>query len=248
MSRPLSERIELRPQSSLRDVVFDNHVFTNEVFRSAYDDVCDFVLEYAKENGLTRIVEMGAGTAPITQRLADRPESAGLVLAPCDRTPHVPIYNELRAKYANVEPIMEPVDFTQQRNFGPATLLLLVGTFPYLPKPKRPSALKALTASSDRVMIWEHVRRTPLSMMFASLTFLIAYLLPLARMNRPGRFRRIFWCWICPVVPFMVSIDGVMWCLRMWTDDEWREQLKSVAGPDRQPTIRSWVNSQVVIW
>ncbi len=89
MFRTIMDRYEFKTTSSLRNVLFDSHIFTNEIFRKGFGKVARATLEYALENDLDQIVEMGAGTAPITQLLAKMPEAKSLRLTSCDRTPHV---------------------------------------------------------------------------------------------------------------------------------------------------------------
>lgn len=248
MFRTFHDRIELNPHSSLRDTIFDNRVFTNTAFRSCYPHVARFVAAYAKQEGITQVVEMGAGTAPLTQCLAELPEARGLTITPCDRTPHVPHYNWLAQQYSNVRPLTTSVDFTQAQEFGPACLLVLLGTFPAVPAELRQECLRNLTRCSKRVIVWEYVRKTPLSMFLAALTFFVGILLPLAYLRKPGRLRRFFRCWLVPVVPCIAAIDGVAWCLRTWSDRQWRDALREVVPPERTPVVESWTNSQRVIW
>jgi hypothetical protein len=235
-------------QSWFRETRFDLHVFCNTAFRSEFHPVANYALDYAREHGLTHIVEMGAGTVPLTTLMAQSPKSKGIKLTACDRNPHIALYEELEGRYGNVRALKYQVDFSELHTWEPSTMLLLLGTFPALPNEIRQAAVKNMTESAERVMVWEFVRKTPLSMFLASLTFFVALLLPLAWIHKPGRFRRVLWCWLIPFVPFMAAHDGICWCLRSWTDAEWNEALERVMPKARIACVKSRMNSQVVIW
>lgn len=242
------DQAEQDSSSWIRETLFDNHVFCNDTFRSAYDRVAEDALEYAQSHGLTHIVEMGAGTAPLTRLMAESPLSAGMHLTACDRNPQVECYEALERRYEGVSTVKTSVDYAEPHEWPPRTMLVILGSFPALPEAVRHQALTSLTRSADRVMVWEFVRKTPFSMFLASLTFFVALLLPLAWIHRPGALRRILWCWLIPVIPFIVAFDGVAWCCRAWTDKEWRAALAEVAPEGRVPHVQSWANSQLVVW
>lgn len=235
----------------IRTTFFECHTVCSEYFRNSFRVVADQVAAEARRLGLTHIVELGAGTAPITELIAAGESCRGLRLSPCDAEPetHQERYRQLAERFGDqVTPVYEPVDYTQPRDWGPSALLILTGTFPAVPFERRAAAIQALSAGSERVMIWEFVRKTPLSMAFASCTFFTALLTPLFYFTRPGRLRRLLWCWLVPIVPVMCAVDGVSWCLHCWTDDQWRRESAEHAPTSRPATIRSWINSQLVEW
>jgi hypothetical protein len=200
---------------------------------------------------LSHIVELGAGTAPLTEAIASRDDAQDLRLSPSDLAPETQRerYRELADRYpGRVTPVMEPVDFTTPYEWGPGSLLILLGTFPAVPPTRRQAALQALTASAERVMVWEFVRKTPLSAMLAACTFFTALLVPIYFIKSAGRLRRGLWCWLLPIVPLMCAADGIGWSLACWTDDEWRRELQAILPSARQAEVRSYANSQVVSW
>ena len=242
------DRAEQDSQSWIRETLFDNHVFCNNTFRSAYDHVARFALNEAREHGLNHIVELGAGTAPLTSRMAALEQSEGLRFTACDRNPQPEQYEKLETKYPHVSTIKTSVNYAEPRSWEPGTMLVILGSFPALPESVRLTALANLTQSADRVMVWEFVRKTPRSMFLASLTFFVALVLPLAWIHKPGALRRVLWCWLIPVIPFIVVYDGVAWCLRAWTDRQWSAALKQVLPPGRSFSIESTSNTQLVTW
>jgi hypothetical protein len=66
--------------------------------------------------------------------------------------------------------------------------------------------------------------------------------------QRPGNFRRILWCWLVPLATFIICWDGLVSCLRCWTDKEWKDQLAAVIGKDRLVFTKSEMFSQMIVW
>jgi hypothetical protein len=205
-------------------------------FRDYYDWVAAESLRIAKERGCDTIVELGAGTAPLTRRLAVNPGLGKIGLVVCDLNPDFDTYSALEAEYpGKVTPNYEPMDFSRPNEFGPRCLLVLSATFHHLPKETRKETLRTLTASSAQVLIFEPLRRTLASVFYAALIFTPTLFSPLIVLKqhglaREGHFRRMFWCWALPLAPFFLAWDGIISCLRMWTADEWAHELATLGG------------------
>jgi hypothetical protein len=220
----------------------------SQPFRPYYGWVADKAVRLVEQRGLSNVVELGAGAAPITRVLAGKPEMQGISLIVSDGRPDELAYQELASAYPkNVKPLLEPVDFSQPRDWPPATLLVLSGTFHHLSDVARTSVLRDLASSPSSVMIVEPLRKSTLSMAFVFLSIVPAILLPISYMHRPGRMRRFLWCWLMPVAPLMFWWDGLVSCLRMWTASEWRDRLAGCSRPGRTPEITQTLFSQMVI-
>lgn len=192
-------------------------------FRPYYGWVKDAVLHAARDGGFRSIVELGAGTAPITRLLAEDPSVDGFRLIPCDRNPDRVMYQRLEERYpGRVAPIYGPVDFSRPRTWDPDTLLFLSATLHHVPAPARAEVLRSLTSSARRVMIFEPLRRDLLSIVFVFFSIVPALILPLWYIRRPGTLRRVFWCWLLPLAPLLFWWDGIVSCLRQWGEREWR--------------------------
>jgi hypothetical protein len=85
--------------------------------------------------------------------------------------------------------------------------------------------LAALVGSAERVMVFEPLRKTLLSMLFVLGSTVPALLLPLWFLPRAGRLRRFLWCWLVPIAPVIFWWDGLVTCTRLWTNREWQEAL-----------------------
>lgn len=203
-------------RATLRDIL---ECGNSRPFRGYYDWVTDETLRAAKETGCKQIVELGAGTAPVTRhlmkRIAANPDLAALKLVPCDLNPDERLYRKLEAEgHGYVAPLYESVDFGQRRAWEPKTLLVLSATLHHLPEPHRSRALKALAKSADQVLVFEPLRKTIASMLFCVLSIIPALLTPLVYIRRPNPLRRAIWCWALPIAPLMFVWDGVVSCLR----------------------------------
>ena len=82
-------------RATLRDIL---ECGNSRPFRPYYDWVAREVIRVARENGCRRIVELGAGTAPITRLLAKETVPGDPLLSPCDINPDVPVFQELERK------------------------------------------------------------------------------------------------------------------------------------------------------
>jgi hypothetical protein len=192
-------------------------------FRPYYQWVKDEVLRTAQHGGFRNIVELGAGTAPITRLLADEPGADQFRLIPCDRNPDCEAYRLLEQHHPGiVAPLYTPVDFTEPRQWDPDTLLFLSATFHHVPVSDRAKVLTSLTSSSRPVMIFEPLRKSATSVAFVFGSVVPALVLPVWFLPRPGRFRRFLWCWLVPLAPLMFWWDGVVSCFRQWTESQWR--------------------------
>ena len=191
-------------------------------FRPYYDSAAAIASETATKTGSDHIVELGAGTAPLTRRLAA--EGRDRKLTVCDFNPDETTYRELQSEYPeSVHPIYESVDFSKHREWPPGTLLVLSATLHHLPREAREQTLKAMTSSADAVLVIEPLRRTISSLLFVLLSAIPAVILPIWFLGRPNRWQRFLWCWLIPVAPLMFLWDGWMSCLRQWPDQDYRD-------------------------
>jgi hypothetical protein len=46
----------------------------------------------------------------------------------------------------------------------------------------------------------------------------------------------------------MIVWDGIVSCLRCWTDEEWKEYLALVIAVDREVFTKSKLFNQVIVW
>lgn len=195
------------------------------------------------------IVELGAGTAPITSELAaamngDRKISLRI----SDLYPNLALYQTLEQKFPGVvEADRRSVDFSRPIDFAPGSLLVLSAAFHHIPPAARMNVLKNLSAY--RVAIFEPLRCNLASVCLSLLGFLPVLATPWRFWNqRPGNWRRMLWCWLLPLAPLIIVWDGLVSCLRCWTEVEWKENLASVVTEDRPVFVKSELFNQMIVW
>jgi hypothetical protein len=199
-------------------------------FRNYYETVASEVVRIAISTNCSTIVELGAGTAPISIVIARTnalPKSVRLVAT--DLNPDEVYYRELEARYPKVIfPVYEPVDFSKPLNFPPDTLFVLSASFHHLPAVTRTNVLQTLVARP--VVLCEPMQRSATSAFLAAASIIPALFAPLLLAYRSGRLRRIFWCWLLPIAGPLLAWDGIVSSARCWTIDEWHENLKTCTG------------------
>jgi hypothetical protein len=220
--------------------------FNNARFRSYYPMLADAALARAVAEDFDTIVELGAGCGPLTERMAADPRAEGKRFVVCDLIPDRAAFRRLEERFPErVSAIYEPVDFGKPRAWGERTLLVLSAAFHHVPVERRAAVLNTLRSSAGGLMVFSTVRNTPWCLATAPLVIVPAMLMPLAFMNRPGRLRRLTWCWLLPVAPLMMVWDAVGGCLRQWTDRDWRAADDSSLA--RPLEVRESLNVQTVI-
>jgi hypothetical protein len=221
----------------------------SRLFRGYYAWVAEEVLKEATGSRYTTLVELGAGPAPITRLLANEAKTEGLRLVPCDINPDQPVYEELEKRYpGKVVPRYDNVDLSKPHSWGQGALLFLSASFHHIPPRDRCAVIEQLTESAERVMVFEPLRRTFRSMLLALTSFVPALVTPLWLFRRPGRLGRFFWCWLLPVAPLLISWDGVVSCLRMWSESNWKVALQNVRKSDRTPKLSSSGCCLLAVW
>jgi hypothetical protein len=217
--------------------------------RRYYEWVAREILNLVEDGSVHTIVELGAGAAPITHELAKSLNGhKGISLRVSDLSPNKALYQTLEEKYPDlIQTDQRSVDFSRPMDFPPGSLLVLSGTIHHLPPAARRHALEALSAY--RVAIFEPLRRNPASLFLSLLGIFSGLATPLQFWNqRPGNWRRVLWCWLVPLAPFMIVWDGIVSCLRCWTDEEWKEYLALVIAADREVFTKSKLFNQVIVW
>ena len=146
--------------------------------RRYYDWVAQEILHLVERTPTGTIVELGAGTAPVTRALAEALEGRKDVsLWVSDLYPNKPLYESLEKSYPGlVRAELTPTDFSRPLNFPPGSLLVLSAAFHHLHPSARAGVLKTLSAY--RVAVFEPLRRNPASMFLCLFSFVPAIRTP----------------------------------------------------------------------
>jgi len=217
--------------------------------RRYYEWVAREILDLVERNPTETIVELGAGTAPITRALAEVLKGrTDISLRVSDLYPNKELYQELEKMYPGlVRAELSPTNFSRPLDFPPGSLLVLSAAFHHLPHAKRRDVLKIL--SGYRVAVFEPLRRNPASFFLCLFGFVPAIRTPLLFWNRrPGDFRRVLWCWLAPLATMIIVWDGMVSCLRCWTEKEWKDHLAAVIDEDHPVSMKSELFNQMIAW
>ena len=236
--------------SSLRDCTRDLLRMCNDrPFRSYNSWVGTQTLETSKKENLYNIVELGAGTAPVTRKLVPNLLNSNpntIKLIPSDMYPDELVFKQLKKQYQGIVwPIFDKTDFSQPMELPDNSAAILSVAFHHIPFEQRLKTIENMTNSAEKVVVFEGLRRTLPSMLFCCLSPIASIIAPIYHINKPGRLRRFLWCWFVPVAPIMFVWDGWVSCLRAWTRKEWQQALDSL-GYDYE--IKETLISQMVSW
>ena len=234
--------------SGPRECLFETMDACNSGLRSFNLQVARSALQCARKQQLHTIIELGAGRAPVTLELTKHEDTEGIRLIACDLVPNVAAYRKLEQDCPDrVFPIYTPVDLLKPHAELNNAVLVLATAMHHIPFQFRLAVLKTLTETNSRITIFEPLARTWLSMFLAALSFFVALMLPITFVRRPGRLRRVLWCWAFPVVPYMFAWDGVTSCLRQWRIAEWRAAFAQLPSPPTVEYVQGF-NSLKISW
>jgi hypothetical protein len=111
-------------------------------FRTYYSWVAHTIKNEMGNSDTVAVVELGAGTAPVSRILAGMPELDHVDLVCCDINPDPQVYEQLESEYSGrVKPMYESVDFSKPQKFQDGSMLVLSGTFHHIHPTKRPEVL-----------------------------------------------------------------------------------------------------------
>lgn len=247
----LFEFMDLRwVPSSLRSTIHDAlDSCLGAAPRRYYEWVAQEILNLIEKNPTGTIVELGAGTAPITRALAgalDGRKNISLLVS--DLYPDASLYKSLEQMYPGiVRAELSPTNFSQPLDFPAGSLLVLSAAFHHLPPAARIDVMKNLSAY--RVAVFEPLRRNPASFLLCLFGFVPAIRTPLLFWNqRPGNLRRLFWCWLFPLATMIIVWDGLVSCLRCWTEKEWKDHLAGIVREDHPVQVKSELFNQMIAW
>ena len=91
--------------------------------------------------------------------------------------------------------------------------------------------LQDAVSKNQGIAVAEYTHRHPL--MILTLLFVPIPVWLLTPFFRPFRWSRLFWTYLCPVIPLIVMFDGIVSCLRTYTPEELKEMVTDVPGSEK---------------
>ncbi len=192
---------------SLRDALTDFLAFS-ENLAGAYDPVAPLLRRAVERAGARRIIDLCSGAGGPWRRLAAH---VGVPVVLTDQYPHD---GDVRTVDARAVP--EALD-------GFRTIFTAFHHF-------RPVEARAILADAVQrgqgIGVFEIARRAPLEIAVVGLTWLGT--LASVPFIRPWRWSRFAWTYLPPVLPLLGTFDGVVSCLRTYSQPELRDLVRGL--------------------
>ncbi len=106
----------------------------------------------------------------------------------------------------------------------------LFSSFHHLKPKEAEELLQKAVDDQCGIAIFESTQRHPLVLLYMLLTPLLVLLN--TPFIRPWSWKRIFWTYIIPILPFIVMFDGLVSSLRTYTPDELEKMISKLNAPD----------------
>jgi hypothetical protein len=205
---------------SLRDALTDFLAFTVNL-GAAYDPAGPLLRDAVRRAHARRIVDLCSGAGGPWTRIAPR---VGVPVLLTDLYP-----NRAAAQAKGLPCHPEPVNALSV----PATLdgfRTIFTAFHHF----RPGEARAILEDAVRheqgIAVFEVSRRAPLEMAVIAFTWLAT--LALVPFVRPWRWSRVLWTYVPPVLPVVGTFDGLVSCLRTYSQAELRDLVRGLDSYD----------------
>jgi hypothetical protein len=193
-----------------------------------YDRAAPRLTAALAQSGSRRIVDLCSGGGGPWWRLA--PQVAGLVdevvltdLFPSDRAAEL----AARSKLVRVWP--GPVDATRVPPALEGFRTLFTAFHHFAPEAAQ-ALLQDAVAQGQGIAIFEQTRRTlPALLLMVALPLLALLVVPFIR---PWRTSRLVWTYLIPAIPLVLMVDGIISCLRTYTEAELTAMIEGLYAPD----------------
>ncbi|MEP6779585.1 MAG: class I SAM-dependent methyltransferase [Gemmatimonadaceae bacterium] len=129
-----------------------------------------------------------------------------------------------------IEPIDVERDVVQLRG-----MRTLFSSFHHFRPAQAERLLRRLAVCGDEIFIAEVTQRSVRAILFMLLAPIFVWLA--TPFIRPFRWSRLALTYLVPIIPFVVSFDGIMSCLRSYTTQELRELVSTLSDLDYDWTI-----------
>jgi hypothetical protein len=215
----------------LRMLMTDYLEFATGVTRP-YEAVIPRLARVLRENGSTRVVDLGSGGGGPWPRLIERMAKEGVPLEVCltDRYPDREAFERARvASGGRISYHPRPVDAARV----PGELSgfrTLFAAFHHFRPAKARAVLADAVGKGQGIAVIEATQRNAGFLVLACLTPLMVLLF--TPFIRPFSWSRLLWTYVLPIVPPAVLFDGLVSCLRTYTPEELRNLAQTVAGAE----------------
>jgi hypothetical protein len=233
--------------ANLRKALFNAFEFSLNVLRNYYKLIANEIYQEIKGGEkVTAIVEIGAGNCNASLELYNLIKDKNIKIIVCDINPNVELFKKIeKATKGKIKPIYHSVAANNASKYIPKNSLVFFSTsFHHFHKLEQEKIIKSFSLNSNRIMIFEAIKRNVPYIILASTLFIpILFLFPIVR----PRLSHFFWCWLVPAVPFLLTWDGIVSCFRQNTSKEWIGLLKEIDLYDKKSVTLKETNTSLFL-
>ncbi|HEY0759911.1 MAG TPA: class I SAM-dependent methyltransferase [Acidisarcina sp.] len=177
----------------------------------------------------SEVLDLCSGGGGPWLRLAGEVEAGdGHALHICltDKFPNLEAFERARAATGSrIDFCAQPVDATNVPA-GLRGFRTIFSSFHHFRPEEARQLLRNAVESGEGIGVFEAAKRSPK-------TFLLIFWVPVMALGvtpliRPFRWSRLLWTYLLPVVPFVLWFDGIVSCLRTYSQQELRELVEKI--------------------
>lgn len=216
----------------LRDYVTDGLQFIFNLVR-IYQPIVPCLSKAIRTEKTGELVDLcsgGAGPWLWLHRSLQNTEELPIRVCMTDKYPNIPAFESLRREtHGQVTFYSESVNAARlpKELSGFRTMFT---SFHHFQPQEALAILRDAVAAREGIGVFEAARRQPLTILSAIFMLLGGFLA--APFIRPFRFSRLLWTYLIPVIPLVLFYDGVISCLRAYSQDELRDLVARVGSDD----------------
>ena len=186
-------------------------------------------MEAIRESGANQVVDLGSGAGGPWRALAPGLEGTGVRVVLTDLHPNTEAFRRARCGGSGrIRSHPDPVDARAVPGALEGFRTLFTSFHHFRPEEAR-QVIEDAVRRGRGIAVFEAQERSLGAMLFfllyVPLTFVAVPLM------RPFRWSRLFWTYVVPALPLVVTFDAIVSCLRTYTPEELQE-IAEDAGTD----------------
>ena len=187
----------------------------------------------------TKLIELGAGSG---DSLAELAKVSDLSMLATDKYPQLDLWEKKLEGFKNVDWSEEQIGFedftvTLKRELVTGSVLMLTSAFHHIADRDAADFLEKAANAGCHVLIVEPLPRTLVGVLLGALTGAPALLFPLwaPEVSLWRKLRIVALHWFFPLIPFILSHDGIVSALRQRTRADW---VRLTQGLKFEPVVQ----------
>jgi hypothetical protein len=200
-------------------------------YGNVYQAIAPNLRSALEANQTGKVVDLCSGGGGPWLRLTrefEKQENLSLGVCLTDKYPNLEAFERARSStHQKVAFCAQAIDATRVPTTLKGFRTMFSSFHHFAPEDARRVLVDAVSTGQG-VGIFEAAKRCPRTMALIFWVPLMA--LGLTPLIRPFRWSRLFWTYIIPIVPFVLWFDGLVSCLRSYSQQELRELVEAVPG------------------